>query len=615
MQLLSTPATNLARCRWAALLLSASLALFASPATSQRLQPTPCAVLDAAGRPVADAAVTILGSQPHLSPSLRQDHLVELRTDARGRALARLRPGLCYVAWARGPAVEGRRCCAPTVGFFAAGASLELRCEAPAAIERGRLLGADAWRDRGPLRCFAMSQSPGAEIELRLGDDGRFELPGPPYLIFEARLADGQPLWSAAMDQVLQLPPPQRVVVRARDGAGQPLSGAAVTHVVSHSLFGCVDGLRGVEPERVRRLGVTDARGRCEVVVPYEGDPLRTPDAWLLLAVDAGDRPPVFGGAWWRRVAVDNRPVERLAGDELPFTCALVEPLRGAVAGAPAGTVAHLSVVDKRFISREGSSASHALTFTAEVRADGSFAFVDVPHRVDSCRLSFVPPAGARWRPVLFAPEAGRALPAAVRALDEERSAVGGCDLALQVLDPNGLPARGAVALLFGVGAASGRLLDVPMRIPLDPRGSASVRVVAGEWLVSVLTADGFGYRVVEVAGPGARTSLQLDPLARTTVTLLDARGAPVVGARVQPRPASIQGTRDPVRSILQRAYQVANTLPWRTLRTDADGRVEVPFAQIPGVRRRVGLSWGGARSGAVDLVPDAVVTAREAPR
>ncbi|MEC8252698.1 MAG: carboxypeptidase-like regulatory domain-containing protein, partial [Planctomycetota bacterium] len=205
-----TPKTDLARRSWAPLTLAVALAALAPSAAAQRLQPTLCAVVDAAGQPVAGATVTLLGSQPHLSPSLRGPHIVEVATDARGRALARLRPGLCYVAWARTATAAGRRSYAPTVGYFSAGAALELRCGEPQAIERATVSGADAWRDDGPLRCFAMSQSPGAEVELSLDDDGSFELPGAPYSIFEARLPSGQPLWSAAMDRALRIPPPQR---------------------------------------------------------------------------------------------------------------------------------------------------------------------------------------------------------------------------------------------------------------------------------------------------------------------------------------------------------------------------------------------------------------------
>lgn len=610
-----TPKTDLARRSWASLTLAVALAALAPSAAAQRLQPTLCAVADAAGQPVAGATVTLLGSQPHLSPSLRGPHIVKVETDARGRALARLRPGLCYVAWARTATAAGRRSYAPTVGYVSAGAALELRCGEPQAIERATVSGADAWRDDGPLRCFAMSQSPGAEVELSLEDDGSFELPGAPYSIFEARLPSGQPLWSAAMDRALRIPPPQRVRVRAQDGAGQPLAGAVVTHIVSHTLFRSMDGLRAVDPERHRTLGVTDAQGRCEVMVPYDGDPLKAPEGWLMLAVAASGRPPVFGGAWWRQVAVNNRPVAEFVGEELPFVCEAMEPLRGFARGAPAGTVAHLSVVDKRYISRAGFYSSHALTTTAEVRADGTFSFAEVPGSVDSCRLSLVPPPDSRWRPLLFAPEEGRQLPAVVRDADDGQAAAAGRDLELQVLDPNGLPARGAVALLSPVDSDHGRTLDVPMRVPLDQRGAASARVLPGTWLVSVFTSGGFSYQVVDVGVGGGRAQLQLAPLARTSVTLLDADGAPVAGVRVRPRGSSTNAPGDAVRSLLQRLFFILNGASWRALRTDADGRVEVPYASIQGVRRLVYFVWDDKRSDPVALVPDEAVTAREEQR
>ena len=93
------------------------------------------------------------------------------------------------------------------------------------------------------------------------------------------------------------------------------------------------------------------------------------------------------------------------------------------------------------------------------------------------------------------------------------------------------------------------------------------------------------------------------------------ADGAPVAGVRVRPRGSSTNASGDAVRSLLQRLFFILNGASWRGLRTDADGRGEVPYASIQGVRRLVYFVWDDTRSDPVALVPDEAVTAREEQR
>ena len=103
---------------------------------------------------------------------------------------------------------------------------------------------------------------------------------------------------------------------------------------------------------------------------------------------------------------------------------------------------------------------------------------------------------------------------------------------------------------------------------------------------------------------------MQLQPLARAQVTLLDERGEPVKGARVRSRGTSTRGTNDPVRSTLQ-GLRVTTRTQWGALRTDEQGRVEVPFVPVEGVRQRVELTWDGGRSEEFELEAEAAITAR----
>lgn len=591
------------------ILLPAALALLARSAAAQQLRPTFCEVVDEAGAAVAGAEVTLVGGRPELSADLQEVHVVEVATGKRGRVLARLRPGLCYVAWAKGPVVDAQRASAAVVGYFAAGAMIQLRCGAPAPIQTCRVTGADAWSDGPSLRYYAITRIPGTEREVTLDEDGCFDAPGAPFDHLEVRLPDGQPLWSAPIQDLLEVPPPQRVRVRAVDERGRPLAGAVVSHRVTRRSSWRVDGLRSVGEERMRQLGVADADGLCDVIVPYDGDPLQRPDENLLLFVSAPERPPVAGGVWNRGYYVSDRKVAAIEGDELRFDCPAVAPLRGAVPGAPRGTVAHLSAICKLHLQRN-SYLHDARVFTADVQPDGSFAFVDVPLELHSCRLAFLPPAGSDWQPPVYPPEARRTLPDDVVVRLDSEDPLGFGELRLQVLDATGGPARGAVALLSSAERSGVLLRDSVLRVPLDERGQARLRAQPGRWVVVVVTADGFGGEPVEVGAAGGAFEMQLRPLARTQVTLLDERGAPVPGARVRSRGTSTRGTNDPVRSTLQ-GLRVTTQMQWGALRTDERGRVEIPFVPVEGVRQRVELRWEGGRSEEFELEVEQPVTAR----
>ena len=586
-----------------------ALAVLACSAAAQQLRPTFCQVVDEAGAAVVGAEVTLVGGRPELSADLQDVHVVEVATGKRGRVLARLQPGLCYVAWAKGPVVDGQRASAAVVGYFAAGAMIKLRCGAPAPTQSCRVTGADAWSDGARLRYVAMTAIPGAERELEVDADGSFDAPGAPFDWFEVRSPDGQPLWSARMEARLELPPPQRVQVRAVDERGRPLAGAAVSHRVTRRTSWRVDGLRSVGQDRTRALGVTDADGRCDVIVPYDGDPLQAPTQNLLLFVTAGDRPAVAGGVWNRAYYVSDHKVAEIEGGELRFECAAVEPLRGAVPGAPAGAIAHLSAICKLHLQRN-SYLHDARVFTAEVQPDGSFAFADVPDELHSCRLSFLAPEGSDWQPPVYPPESQRRLPDDVVArLDTEDPLAFGA-AALQVLDATGGPARGAVALVASAERSRVLLRDSLLRVPLDERGRAALRLQPGRWVVVVVTEDGYGGEPLEVEAAGGALAMQLQPLARAQVTLLDERGEPVKGARVRSRGTSTRGTNDPVRSTLQ-GLRVTTRTQWGALRTDEQGRVEIPFVPVEGVRQRVELTWDGGRSEEFELEAEQPVTAR----
>jgi hypothetical protein len=89
---------------------------------------------------------------------------------------------------------------------------------------------------------------------------------------------------------------------------------------------------------------------------------------------------------------------------------------------------------------------------------------------------------------------------------------------------------------------------------------------------------------------------LTLRELARMRVLLKGADGAPVAGAKVSTRGTSTRGTGDPLQSALQNLRTFSGR-QWSDLRTDAAGRVELPFVPVEGVTIKLGLSWDGGAS------------------
>lgn len=87
-----------------------------------------------------------------------------------------------------------------------------------------------------------------------------------------------------------------------------------------------------------------------------------------------------------------------------------------------------------------------------------------------------------------------------------------------------------------------------------------------------------------------------MKPHERMRVELLDEAGNAIAGAKVVPRGTTMRGTGDPLQAMLQGMRgQVAQL--WTDLRTDGNGRIEIPFVPVDGVAQRLALEWDGGRS------------------
>jgi len=292
---------------------------------------------------------------------------------------------------------------------------------------------------------------------------------------------------------------------------------------------------------------------------------------------------------------VDDRQTDSRPASPLTFTCRRAEPLAGRCGRMPAGTVAHLTAVCKLHIGDNGYTHD-ARSFVAPVAEDGSFAFDTLPADVHSSRLTLVAPSGEAL-PLLPA-RSGRLLPEALAALP---NAV--CDVDLQVLDPTGGPARGAVVFLVP-GDIDGVLVrDAVFRVPLDTRGAAAPRLAPGRWGFVAIAKEGWCGQSLELEPGQHEVKLEMQPMAIMEVRLRDAAGAPVAGARLQQRGSSGRGTSDPVQALMHDGHgRGASVARWRNLRTDAEGTMRIPFMPSPGLRVRVMLVWDGGSTDPFDL-------------
>lgn len=550
------------------------------------------------GAPLAGATVTFAGNMPHLVGAGGPTDVQRVQTDPRGRAQAKLLPGLCYVAWAVGaPDGEGRAAFSQPSAWLAAGGVQTLRT-----VERGearvvRVAGAEAWAHRGPLRFCLVASLPGPEDEVAPGADGALTIPPGPTAWLEVRTADGAPLWWATpRGDEIQLPPPRALRVLAQDEKGAPIAGATVRHRVARRQSWGIDGLGTVVEDRWRALGVTGADGTLAVEAPYAADPLQDQKHGdLLFFVGAPGRPSVAGGVASGDFFADDRKATPPTAGPLAFTLRPAPPLAGALGKAAAGAEVHLAAVCKLFLDR-GSYRHDARGYRAVVAADGTFAFDDVPTEVHALRLSVVPVGGAGPAPMFPTMRARELPPEVAPDANAPTKEPAYADVTLRLADARGGPARGLVGYLVPAGQQGVFVRDSAVRVPLDSRGEAQLRLAPGKWVAIAVSADGYCAEVFDWTAGRVETALTMREQPRMRLQLKGLDGVPVAGATVTTRGTSTRGTSDPLQSALQQLRHFSNR-QWSDLRTDAEGRIELPFVPVDGVSVRLALTWDGGSS------------------
>lgn len=557
-------------------------------------------VFDAKEAGLAAAAVTFAGCVPHVGVGAGPVDVQTVVADERGFARASLVPGLCYVAWAIGPAdAAGTGVRSDPFGAFGAGALVELHCDQAYVPRRIAITGVEAWQPNGGLRFVVTTPSPGVDEELPLRDGG-LDVPPLPWVRLEVRTADGQPAWIAPADaEQIAVPPPQRLRVIVHDEAGAPLVGAVVRQRVGHRPPWRSDAssLGGCNEPRMRSLGVTGADGSAEVVVCYGGDPLReSRHGDLLVFAGAPGCAESAGGVFRGQFCVDDRVVPRAPEGALPFTCRRVAPLAGRVGRVPHGTVACLRAVGKLFGGGGGYTHDERV-FVADVTPDGGFAFAGVPDDLHCCRITLVARDPGSSLPV-FATVAGRDLPAELLVRPDGRTLPWEAnDVGFALRDPGGGPARGSVLCLVPQLMDGVLARDAVVRVPLDARGEVTVSLVGSSWFAYAMTAQGGVLQPFDATARSSKIELTLQPFATMRVRLLDDLGAPIAGARLESRGAATRAAGSPAQIVAQSVIAAAGRPGWSSLRTDANGRVAIPYFPVEGLTPKARFRWDSGTS------------------
>lgn len=477
-------------------------------------------------RPIAGAEVTFVQEESQTLGA--EPDRVAAVTDADGAFTAELLHGSPYVVWAIGPAGDGgERWLTGVTMDAAAGKAIELLADRRAAPAEVELTGVSAWSAHLPtaLRVLVDGRYPLAADHPLAGDCTLPLGPWPGHEVLLALVDDKrQPI--ARSDRVWErdarvaFPAPRELRVEVVDVDDRPVAGAriAVGELPWALASSSCDPLPGWQWQSFRQSERTDAHGRATVRVPAVYD-LR------LVASDPGHAPSVSGFVSARAFA----DFERHRDDEAPLRFVLrpTEPARLRLAGFDAGPPPRVLFWPFFRIGRSG------------------FDYLHVPARIEDSVAGGLLPAvspGARFF-VRLPPTAAAAPPRICSAADvspERRTELDARRLVprtVRIVDRGGAPVPFAHVAVASLPAEGCVLHD---RCCADARGRVHLLLGRTEW--RILATDGARFGAVRIdaadagadadAGPGVRLVLAPRPVAH--VRVLDVRGAPIAGARVE---------------------------------------------------------------------------------
>lgn len=586
------------------LLSALSVLLTGLAVVAQDRRPLVGVVLDAAGKPVAGARVIVCGET---SPGswITPPDVVAVLADADGRFRAPVLDCVEYSAWASNE--DGDVLGSPVLTGITPGARYEIRL-GRLAERRLRLSGLEQLGARDLRARLFPGGAGGYSVDVAV--DAAVTLPSTlPDVDGHALIlgANETPLAWLPFDRtgagVLQ--PLRNIRVQAVDAAARPLADVELILLVRHWQPTPPLGSRRRQCEIV--LGRTDAQGRAVIRWPSASE---RPSAVEVLARKPGFasvRSGWIGGD--RRFGQQPGPDEpALADDELRFALAPATPITLAVAAGDkrVADVPILALVRDDARCGDHVVLHHERDLVGRTDADGRFVLAEVADatqviavRVGAAALQqvggevatrAVPPG----QPFFLAPRVG-----ADRQCRLDLASLGA--MQLQVLDVDGGPAAGAVALLIPTKADPTYPSDRDPRFRLDPAGRANVLLQAGSWWAFVLR-DHRAEFVQFDAGAGA-LRLQLQAIPQLRIRVRDGDGKPVPAARMELQHYSPGNGGGDVPRHQRDLIWVQLAQSWmRTLQADANGDFALPMFPDTKAALNVKLVAGDRSSSAWDL-------------
>jgi hypothetical protein len=506
-------------------------------------------VVDAQGKPVAGAAVTLLHRPIPWSLDGGPESRVAGATDASGRFRAEFAADTVYSAWAR----WNGKATAIAEGVEA-GEFVELR-EAPGAGPQTiTLTGLEAWPDAA---MFGFRAAVGTEhldfvsVERR-GD--RIEVPAlPPRRVRVVEMLDGagEIVWAAdcppvdATGATIAIPPPEVWPVRVTGADGAPIAGARVRWHLRNYWY-CESDILEFR-ERFLALwpvaGTTDADGRLAVRKPKQDGYQR-----LLLVTMQDGHEISFDGLCDGFVFKNGEGTKEEAPAEpgpapleirLRKAPELAIPLRDSRNAAFAGGAAMLATrasiklakggrgIPLHLSARVGDGRLHLPALPAAVRIEAAMVLLSPATRAAAKRAHGFAPRAAHW------------LARAESLLDDQKraanEAIDGWQT-IAVVAADGRPAAHVPVPLCVPGTNDARILRT------DRLGRALAP--PAQWqqaFVSCAAGAGEARVAADAKGP---TRLHLQRLATLRGRLSDDRGEPVAGQRVRVRDCKlVEGT------------------------------------------------------------------------
>jgi hypothetical protein len=587
-----------------------AIALFAFTAAlgAQQRLATAGRVLDGAGKALAGACVTFVGSEPPIYERFAPADRVTATTDEKGRFRAELLPGADYAAWASSaPGVDGSAFVSALAADVRAGSGLELIAATTQPRSELQVEGLDGWPDLAPLRIEVAPALPFVHALPLVLAKGVAPLaavpPNTEWLVF-VRDRDGALLYSWRMlpkpgSMRLDVPPPQSVPVRVRDEQGAAVAGATLRLQVGHRLGGSSRVLEGGGGQgQWRDVGTTGADGTATVRIPASADPFTDAGSDGLLLAAKRDHVAAISG-WNGQLLVDGKLVEKLDSRELPFILRHGKSWCGRIRGAD-GEPLRLAMLQLEGIvvlkMRGTATMASPVAFRARTDAEGAFAFDSLPAELTQASL-FVetpeplaaPAANAARTPRMVRAPALRA-PDLGQDLDLDLQALPLLTLRVQGVDDG--PARHARVLLVPVPVAKQMFDTAIFQVALDAAGEARVHVQAGRWSVFVCDGTGYAHQIVAIERAEDR-QVRLQKLAVVRGTVRMADGSPASGAILYVNSMS-GGAGSDDQTQAQRAFGM-RVNQWLAGRTTcaADGTFALRFLDMPSMHFD-----GGARIG-----------------